>query len=210
MPFKSKSNTGDTNLISLMETANQEPELLTSSDKSAEHRRKRRGYYRKWEQKNLSRVRAKQRERFNQRYANDPAFVEKYRTDKREWGRRNADKKRAWTRAWQARNKEHRENYRLQYEYGITLQQYDEILAAQGGVCVLCMKPPTERRLAVDHDHVTGRVRGLMHRTCNSSFRGIFGDDPFALHRAFMRLGYMADVIRCPGTTIPGGMAGIQ
>lgn len=136
--------------------------------------------------------------------------MERYRKKKREWGQRNAEKKRAWTKRWQENNREHREDYRLQYEYGITLAQYHEIFEAQGGVCMLCLKPPTERRLAVDHDHVTGKVRGLMHRTCNSSFRGIFGDDPRELQRAFKRFGYMADVIRNPGARIDGGLAAVR
>jgi hypothetical protein len=171
---------------------------------------KKREYMREYEKRHKDDIRTKANRRFNERYANDPVFREAYKERKREAGRRRSARNRETTKAWRLRNLEHRENYRLQYEYGITLAQYFEILEAQGGVCMLCLKPPTERKLAVDHDHETGEVRGLMHRTCNSSFRGIFGDDPKALHRAFLRFGYMADVIRAPGSYIPGGLAAVR
>ncbi len=43
------------------------------------------------------------------------------------------------------------------------------MLSAQGGVCAICNQPPTKHRLAVDHDHASGRVRGLLHNTCNAA-----------------------------------------
>jgi hypothetical protein len=54
--------------------------------------------------------------------------------------------------------------------YGLTPAGYDELLASQGGVCAICGRPRGKNRLAVDHDHVTGRVRGLLCIRCN---RGI-------------------------------------
>lgn len=46
---------------------------------------------------------------------------------------------------------------------------YDAALASQGGSCAICGRPPKPggRRLNVDHDHVTGRVRGLLCASCN-------------------------------------------
>lgn len=63
--------------------------------------------------------------------------------------------------------------------YGITHEQYMEMHAAQGGVCAICQKP--ERRklwgdiclLAVDHDHATGHVRGLLCHRCNTALASI-------------------------------------
>lgn len=52
--------------------------------------------------------------------------------------------------------------------YGITPEQYDEILEEQGGVCKICKNLPGKYRLHVDHDHETGKVRGLLCVTCNS------------------------------------------
>lgn len=51
---------------------------------------------------------------------------------------------------------------RIQQQYGITPEEYDEIFAAQKGVCYICRRKPRTLRLAVDHDHVTGEVRGLL------------------------------------------------
>lgn len=48
---------------------------------------------------------------------------------------------------------------RLQRVYGITLAEYEERLAAQNGVCKICLRPPGLNRLAVDHDHRFDRVK---------------------------------------------------
>ena len=52
---------------------------------------------------------------------------------------------------------------------GLTLDDYERMLAAQGGVCAICGKPPKQggRRFHVDHEHKSGRVRGLLCFTCN-------------------------------------------
>lgn len=55
----------------------------------------------------------------------------------------------------------------LKRRFGITPEQYDEMLAEQEGVCAICGKEQGGRTLAVDHDHSTGEVRGLLCTTCN-------------------------------------------
>lgn len=50
---------------------------------------------------------------------------------------------------------------------GVTDDEYARLLAAQGGHCALCPNTPKTRRLHVDHDHATGRVRGLLCYRCN-------------------------------------------
>ena len=57
---------------------------------------------------------------------------------------------------------------------GITVEQYDEMHSNQRGLCRICKKPETAvngrggvRRLAVDHDKITGKVRGLLCGRCN-------------------------------------------
>lgn len=48
--------------------------------------------------------------------------------------------------------------------YDLTPDEYDALLARQGGVCAICRtRPPTD----IDHDHATGQVRGLLCRACN-------------------------------------------
>ena len=65
---------------------------------------------------------------------------------------------------------------RLAQVYGLSPQDYDAMLAEQGGVCAICKTRP-DKPLFVDHSHATGKVRGLLCRLCN--FRlGFMRDDP--------------------------------
>ena len=74
--------------------------------------------------------------------------------------------------------------YHLKARYGITVDEYDELEKAQGGVCKICQRPETQRkRLAVDHCHTTGAVRGLLCTTCNAAI-GHLLDDPEIIRRA--------------------------
>jgi hypothetical protein len=57
-------------------------------------------------------------------------------------------------------------NKYLLAKWGITLEQYNEILEGQGGLCPICLTRP-EGNLCVDHDHVTRRIRGLLCAYCN-------------------------------------------
>lgn len=64
--------------------------------------------------------------------------------------------------------------------YGITGEQYQQLLDWQGGRCYICRQVPRVRRLAVDHDHRTGRVRGLLcandEHGCNMQLRRLLND----------------------------------
>jgi len=61
--------------------------------------------------------------------------------------------------------------YELKSLYGITVEQYEAMLELQNGVCAICGGINTRKlKLAVDHDHDTGKVRGLLCDRCN---RGI-------------------------------------
>jgi Recombination endonuclease VII len=65
---------------------------------------------------------------------------------------------------------------RLAQVYGLSPQDYDAMLAEQGGVCAICKTRP-DKPLFVDHSHATGKVRGLLCRPCNFSL-GFMRDDP--------------------------------
>ncbi len=60
----------------------------------------------------------------------------------------------------------------LQRKYGITLVEYDRLLAAQGGHCAVCPAVARKMPLNVDHDHATGFVRGLLCWRCNRDVVG--------------------------------------
>lgn len=72
--------------------------------------------------------------------------------------------------------------------YGLTLEGYDVMLRDQDGVCWICECPERgDNHLAVDHDHETGEVRGLLCGRCNRGL-GSFEDDPERLRRAALYL----------------------
>ena len=72
---------------------------------------------------------------------------------------------------------------RLLSLYGISHEEYDEMLERQGGVCAICKNKPGEGKLlCVDHCHVTGMVRGLLCHKCNSVLA--FGNDDPDIMRA--------------------------
>lgn len=59
-----------------------------------------------------------------------------------------------------------RRDHELRQTYGITCEDYYRLLDHQGGVCAVCGRRPGKWRLAVDHDHESGIVRGLAHHRC--------------------------------------------
>lgn len=81
-------------------------------------------------------------------------------------------------------------------QYGLTIEQYDDWLDYQNGVCAVCSCEETSRTksgdvksLAVDHDHKSGEVRGLLCQACNIAL-GLLNDDVSVLQSAinYLRL----------------------
>lgn len=62
----------------------------------------------------------------------------------------------------------------LRRAYGISLEEYEQLLAYQGGACALCKRPASDfkKRLAVEHDHKTGAIRSLACFRCNKLMIG--------------------------------------
>jgi hypothetical protein len=87
--------------------------------------------------------------------------------------------------------------YRLKTQYGITVAQYEALLEAQDGRCAICrQKPSLKRRLAVDHDHATGRVRGLLCYYCNRTRLGRGREDAEVHRRCADYLEHGADRVK--------------
>lgn len=82
-------------------------------------------------------------------------------------------------------NKKSRERAWADQGIKFTVEEYDELLTAQGGGCAICFVATNKsgRRLAVDHCHETGRVRGILCTNCNVTL-GRMNDDPDLLRRA--------------------------
>jgi hypothetical protein len=101
----------------------------------------------------------------------------------------------AWQRAnaerYSQRQREYREagrrDYRaehLRWAFGITQADYVDMLDAQRGGCAICGARPVDGgHLHVDHDHSTGRIRGLLCFRCNNAL-GLLKDDRSRLQRA--------------------------
>lgn len=143
------------------------------------------------------------------------------------WRKENPEAFRAQRRAHYAANKEYfreaarkakeadPEGYlriqlrsRLKVDYGMTLEEYDGLLARQDGLCAICREPMA--RPEVDHDHGDGHVRGILCGPCNRGL-GYFRDDPKRLRAA---IGYLSlagphtghrDRSQAPGIRSPSG-----
>lgn len=88
-------------------------------------------------------------------------------------------RRRIQRRRWKARRR-----YR---DRGLTEAEYHELLATQDGLCAICRSEPGHYALAIDHDHATGVVRGLLCTNCNVGL-GHFKDDPAVLQAALAYL----------------------
>ena len=93
---------------------------------------------------------------------------------------------------WRARNPDAEHERRLKRLFNITLDEYNDLFDRQGGLCAICRQPETVRRmkkgdgperLAVDHCHDTGRIRGLLCFKCNTAI-GSLGDTQEHVNRA--------------------------
>ena len=89
------------------------------------------------------------------------AYMKKWERENRDTIRRRASRRKAGRRD------------RLK-KYGLTLQDYEDMVEAQEGVCAICGEPETQISrwgtpilLSVDHDHKTNKVRELLCRHCN-------------------------------------------
>jgi len=102
------------------------------------------------------------------------------------------EQKRTYNRAYYHR---HREALRLQQKgyyarvqrrahykrrYGIALEAVEAMFEKQHGRCAACGTTPADRPLQLDHDHITGEVRGLLCRPCNTAL-GLLRDSPAKL-----------------------------
>ena len=71
-------------------------------------------------------------------------------------------------------------NTHYKRRYGVDYDTYEQLCSLQAGLCAICKAKP--RKLVVDHDHSTGKVRGLLCRKCNTGL-GFIGDSMFSIGR---------------------------
>lgn len=94
-------------------------------------------------------------------------------------------KSKLWKEENQQRNYEIYKNYSLKERYGLDLSQYHVLLQGQNHKCKICgdYVETYSRSTHVDHDHKTGKVRGILCNNCNTGI-GKFRDDTTILQKA--------------------------
>lgn len=118
----------------------------------------------------------KQPDRYARYRARHP---ERVKAAERRWRAKNKARISAYHKArrasWSMEEKERRgRESNLRHFFSMTLAEYESLLVKQGGVCAICCKHETAtrkgrvKRLAVDHNHETGAVRGLLCQNCNT------------------------------------------
>lgn len=94
--------------------------------------------------------------------------------------------RKAYKKEYDLGHPDSRKESNLRLKFDISLSDYYAMLDKQGGVCAVCGRPETStykgtlRSLAVDHDHVTGRVRGLLCAKCNKAL-GLLEENPVVI-----------------------------
>lgn len=115
------------------------------------------------------------------------------KTAQSKWNAKNREKMRAYYKKWAATNREkvlkaqkaHYKRTKSKYQerhlmkkYGITLKDFQEMLTQQNNACAICMTSLNNPH--VDHCHVSGKIRALLCKHCNSML-GMAKDNPNTL-----------------------------
>lgn len=99
--------------------------------------------------------------------------------NQQDWREHNRDQYNKGVSAWKRRNPDKARDTQFRLKYGITLAEYNQMLVDQDGGCAVCGRKETGHRkmahFCVDHDHVTGAIRGLLCNSCNVAL-GAAGD----------------------------------
>lgn len=79
----------------------------------------------------------------------------------------NRQKRIEYCREWRKKNPDYRRQYMLNYHYGMSLEEHKQMYVEQNGCCAICSEPVEYNKIHTDHDHKTGKVRGLLCAGCN-------------------------------------------
>jgi len=120
---------------------------------------------------------------WNRKYQHDKRrYLTRERKKRRD---KNIDHERALARERRRKSPEQHRTWNLKYKYGITADEFNEMVLAQGGKCAICItrEPGRYKTWAIDHCHTTGAVRGLLCDQCNILL-GNAKDNPSTLRAA--------------------------
>jgi len=120
----------------------------------------------KYRANNLEKVREDSRQRTKNGRDADP---EKHRTSVRMAHQTRKENGKA--EEYKPRHKVIARKFQLKYKFGLTLEDYNSMFDEQQGKCAVCGRHQSELKLslAVDHNHETGKVRGLLCSGCNTA-----------------------------------------
>lgn len=107
-----------------------------------------------------------------------------FKSQIQKWKQQNPERYRETAR--RSNKKNYLKRY-LSFAYGLTLEQYHELYRKHNGKCAIYRKQEVISRLSIDHDHKTGKIRGLLCRTCNSGI-GLFQESKDLIQKAFLYL----------------------
>lgn len=170
---------------------------MTDNNMPEDKKVAKRAYVKAWKKANPDKVRSYAKVYRERNKDKARAYNDAYRAanpDKvRAWGKSyreaNKDKTSASNKARYAANPDKNRNRKYLRNYGITLQDYEDMYIALGGHCQIC--GGYQDRLAVDHRHDTGEVRGLLCTKCNAGI-GALQDDQGVISRALAYVGASA------------------
>jgi membrane-associated HD superfamily phosphohydrolase len=133
-----------------------------------EHKEEKRAYSRDYYQNHIDKMREYFRMYSQVRSSANP---EEAKERKKVWYENNKERWSGYKKTYKNKDKERAKNasrkHQIKRLYGMTLEDYEVLFNKQGGVCAICGKPETTRRLSIDHNHETGMVRGLLCSRCN-------------------------------------------
>ena len=105
------------------------------------------------------------------------------------WGLNNPEREAELRHESRMKNAPHQRAKNIRLKYGLSVETFNELFEAQGERCAICGTSSFGTRAGkvlsafIDHDHISGNVRGLLCRTCNVGI-GAFGDSPELLLEA--------------------------
>ena len=149
-----------------------------------QHRESIKAKKRAWYAQNKDRLREHLREQSRKSYAHniDSRRAAARITSRKRW-RDNLEVMRSnmryYSKEWRQKHPERHKFFSRRYDlrqFGMTVESYEQMLLDQNNLCAICHEPDQDgKRLAIDHDHETNRVRGLLCRRCNRAI-GAFHD----------------------------------
>ena len=111
--------------------------------------------------------------------------------ENQKWQHNNLEKCKIWSKNYYITHKKEiisrTKKNNLKRKYGLLFQDYNQLFELQNGKCLICNNIENKRLLSVDHDHKTGKIRGLLCSNCNTGL-GNFKDNSILLEKAIKYL----------------------